>query len=180
MTTVRDCARAIIDAVSARGDERNLVDAIREPLEALMARDDLESIGVPRQGNNVASSQYLYFDGELSILLFDVPVDRPIPPHDHGVWEAFCVYKGSVHHKVWQRSDNGTVPGRADLELVADEVLGPGDVAVVAPPADIHGFSALEAGTVGLTVVNGAYKDERLYYQPEAGTCVARRQTNRH
>ena len=146
----------------------------------LLSRDDLDRLGVPRQGNNVASSQYLYFDGQLSILLFELPKDQPVPPHDHGVWEAFCVYRGRVGHTVFERVDDESVPGKAELSTVGGQVLGPGDIAVVAPPADIHGFTALETGTMGLTVVCGAYKDERHYYRPESGTYEVRTQANRH
>jgi len=46
---------------------------------------------------------------------------------------------------------------------------------VIAPPADIHGFMALEPGSWGITVASGTYKPERSYFQPEAGTVVNRR-----
>ncbi len=50
--------------------------------------------------------------------------------------------------------------------------------AFVAPPADIHSFTALEDGTLGLTIVNGAYKDERHYYRPETNSYVVKKQQN--
>lgn len=177
--TVRSCATAIIAAVESHGDDRcALIEAIKAPLAKLTRRDDLRDLGIPRQGNNVAFSRYLYFDGELSILLFEVPKGRTIPPHDHGVWEGFCVYRGKVRHTVYQRADDGAVEGFAELETVQDDVMGPGDLAIVAPPADIHSFTALEDGTLGITIVNGAYKEERHYYQPEAKTYVVKKQRN--
>ncbi len=179
--TVRDCAQAIIDASAmAASDPEHFRSAVHQPVGRLLQRDDLAMLGVPRQGNNVANSWFLYFDGQLSILLFEVPDDAPIPPHDHGVWEAFCVYRGRVRHRVWQRTDDGELPGRATLHTVSDEELQAGDMAIVAPPMDIHGFASLEPGSLGITIVNGAYKEERLYYDPQAGTCVSRRPANRH
>jgi hypothetical protein len=59
-----------------------------------------------------------------------------------------------------------------------DRVLEPGDFAIVAPPADIHSFTALSDGTYGITVVNGPYKRDRHYYQPEKNTYVIRQGRN--
>ena len=177
--TVRDCAAAVVAAVERyRDDQEALIAALEKPIAKLTERDDLLELGIPRQGNNVAFSQYLYYDGELSILLFEVPKGKTIPPHDHGVWEGFCVYRGKVQHKVFQRADDGSVDGYAELETLQDETMGRGAVAIVAPPADIHSFTALEDGTLGITIVNGAYKEERHYYQPDEKTYVIKKQRN--
>jgi predicted metal-dependent enzyme (double-stranded beta helix superfamily) len=53
---------------------------------------------------------YLYFDGELSILLYQVPKGKTIPPHDHGIWETLSVYRGRMKHVVTS-ADDGLVPG---------------------------------------------------------------------
>ena len=177
--SVRDCARRIADAIEAhRGDVAALGAAMDRALGELMHRDDLFELGAPREGNNVAVSRYLYFDGEMSILLYEVPKGRPIPPHDHGTWETVSVWRGSMRHVVYERVDDGTRPGHAELRAIDDRVLAPGDFAIVAPPRDIHGFVALEDGTWGITVVNGPYKPERHYYRPEDGTYEIRRQRN--
>lgn len=177
--TIRACAQQIVAAIARHGGhDEALRAAIEVPLRDLMRRQDLRELGIPRQGNNVAFSRYLYFDGELSILLFEVPKDKPVPPHDHGVWEGFCVYKGRVKHSVYRRGDDGSVEGFAELETIREDVMQPGDFAIVAPPADIHGFVALEDGTLGITVVNGSYKEERLYYQPERKTYVVKKPHN--
>ena len=177
--TVRQCATAIADAIARHGDDQAaLAAALEVPIAELTERDDLREMGIPREGNNVAFSRYLYFDGELSILLFEVPKDREIPPHDHGVWEGFSVYRGRVQHRVYRRADDGTREGFAELETLRDDIMGVGDVAIVAPPADIHSFTALEEGTLGITVVNGTYKEDRHYYQPDAKTYVVKRQRN--
>ena len=179
--SVRDCAKALIDAVEEHGDDRNaLIAAIKAPIAELAKRPDLLELGIPRQGNNVDFSQYLYFDGQLSILIFEVPKGKTIPAHDHGVWEAFCVYKGQVRHKIYMRVDDGSVDGYADLETVDDGAMTEGDVVIVAPPADIHSFTALQEGTLGLTVVNGAYSEQRRYYQPESNSYVVKKPSNPH
>ena len=86
-SAVRDCAQAIIAAIAEHGnDNAALAPCIRAALATLMREPDLLERGIARQGNNVAFSRYLYYDGELSILIYEVPKDRTIPAHDHGIW----------------------------------------------------------------------------------------------
>lgn len=168
---IRACATAVIDAVARFGaDTQAITAAIDAPFQALLARPDLLSIGVPRPGNHVAMSWYLYYDGDLSLLIYPLVKDKVIPAHDHGNWESMFVYRGAVKHTVYQRIDDGSVAGYADLKLVEDRVLKPGDSAVIAPPADIHTFLATEDDTYAITVASGFYKEERCYFQPEAKT----------
>jgi predicted metal-dependent enzyme (double-stranded beta helix superfamily) len=174
--TVRQCAQTIIDAVRRLGaDNPNLRDSIREPMLALLQRPDLKELGVKRDGNHIDWSRYLYYDGELSITLDNFPKGKRVPPHDHGVWEALAIYSGRVSHTVYQRHDDGSKPGYADLSVVDDRVLGPADFAMVAMPAEIHSFVALDDDTFSLTVVGGHYKPDRHYFNPEEKTCVVRR-----
>ncbi|MFT5219532.1 MAG: putative metal-dependent enzyme (double-stranded beta helix superfamily) [Gammaproteobacteria bacterium] len=177
--SIRDCAQKIIAAIAQSGDDYPaLASALRAPVADLVKNDNLVALGAPRQGNNVASSHYLYFDGQLSILLFEVPSDRTIPPHDHGIWEAFCTYRGRVRHQTLRRIDDESVSGYAELETLSDDILGAGELTIIAPPADIHSFTALETGTLGLTIANGPYKRERHYYQPENNSYVVKPQVN--
>lgn len=174
--SIRQCAMSIIDAVRQLGsDNPNLRDGIREPMLALLKRPDLRELGVRRDGNHIDWSRYLYYDGEMSITLDNFPKGKKIPPHDHGVWEALAIYSGRVSHTVYQRNDDGSRPGYADLEVVDDRVLGPADFAMVAMPAEIHSFTALDDDTFSLTVVGGHYKPDRHYFNPEEKTYVTRR-----
>jgi predicted metal-dependent enzyme (double-stranded beta helix superfamily) len=163
-----DCAAEMVHGISTLPPE------MRDSVRRLVERDDLLTVGLPRQGNNVAESYYLYFDSELSIVLFKVPKERPVQPHDHGIWESLLVYRGRIDHRVYERSDDGTKAGFASLTLVDTRVLNKGEVAIVAPPRDIHGFQALDDNTYGITVSKGEYKAERLYYRPEEQTYETR------
>jgi predicted metal-dependent enzyme (double-stranded beta helix superfamily) len=174
-TAVRDCATAIVSAIEQHGnDSVALAPDIDAALRELMREPDLLERGIAREGNNVAFSRYLYFDGELSILIYEVPNGATIPAHDHGIWETLSVYRGRLRHVVYARADDGAVPGVAELRVQSDAVLERGDFAIVSPPADIHSFTALDEGTYGITVVNGAYKSQRHYYDPAAGTYEVR------
>lgn len=177
--TVRECAEAVIAAQRRHGAEpAAFLAAIERPIAALLERDDLREKGVPRQGNNVAWSQYLYFDGDLSFLLFEVPEGGRVPPHDHGVWELFAVYRGRMRHTVYRRTDDGSNEGYATLEATDDRIMSTGQSAIVAPPADIHGFCALDGDAMGLTVVSGTYKPDRHYYDTDTDSYVVKRAAN--
>ena len=47
-------------------------------------------------------------------------------------------------------------------------------MAIVAPPAEIHSFTALTDDTWSVTVVGGRYKDDRAYYNPADNSYVRR------
>ncbi len=162
-------------AVLESGSTQRFRAALAAPVRRLLARDDLLDCGLPRPGNNVAKSWYLYYDGTMSIVLFKVPMQPAVQPHDHGIWETLFVWRGQVRHAVYERTDDRLTQGRATLVEREAGVLGPGDFAVVAPPTDIHGFHALDGDTYGITVSSGQYKPERIYYNLEAGSCEIRR-----
>ena len=79
---VRGCAQAIIAAIAEhRNDSSAIAPGIRAALATLMKEPDLLERGIERRGNNVAFSRSLYYDGELSILIYEVPKGRTIPAH---------------------------------------------------------------------------------------------------
>ena len=157
------------------GDNAGLMKALHDPLKRIIAQPDLLSLGVKRQGNHIDNSKYLYYDGQLVITLDEFPKGKRIPPHDHGVWEALAVYKGSFEHTVYERKDDGSKEGYADLEVVDDRQLKQGDISIVAQPAEIDTFVALEEGTYSVTVVGGHYAETRHYFKPEEKSYVTRK-----
>lgn len=168
--------RGIATAVTEHaGDAAALVSALAGPFRELLDVPDLEAIGVPRAGNHVSNSYYLYYDGDLSILLFELTKGQRIPAHDHGNWETMGIYRGEVQHTVYERVDDGLRPGQATLKTIDDRLLKLGDTAIVAPPADIHSFVATVDGTWGITIANGQYHVERSYYDPQQGTVARKR-----
>ncbi|SEK09088.1 hypothetical protein MAA5396_03973 [Marinovum algicola] len=172
--SIRDTAKAVIRAIDDAGENpTKLRQGILEATDPLRRRADLLDLGTKRLANHIeANSKHLYYDGELSITLDRVPTGRVIPPHDHGLWEAVLVCTGSLQHAIYQRADDGSVEGYAELELVEDRVIQPGDLALVIPPAEIHSFEALEEDTWLINVVGGNYRAHRNYFNIEAQTVV--------
>ncbi len=165
--TIRDLVREVERQRDLHGmNGPDLLSGLREPISRIL-ESDFSSVGVKREGNHIDESRYLYYDGDISITLDHMPEGKDIPPHDHGVWEALAVYSGRLSHTVYDRKDDGTKEGYAELEIIDDRMLEPGDMAIVAPPAEIHGFTAQTDDTWTVTVVGGPYKLDRAYYKPE-------------
>jgi predicted metal-dependent enzyme (double-stranded beta helix superfamily) len=165
--TIRDLAAEVQRQMSIHGsDGPRLLEGLREPLSKILA-SDLSGVGVKREGNHIDESRYLYYDCDMSITFDHMPKDKPIPPHDHGIWEALGLYSGQLKHTVYDRKDDGSKEFYAELEVIDDRVLQPREMAIVAPPAEIHGFTALTDDTWTVTIVGGPYKLDRSYYNPD-------------
>ena len=172
--TIRELAREVERQMAVHGgDGARLLEALREPLARIL-QTDLSAVGVKREGNHIDESRYLYYDGEMSITFDHLPKGKDIPAHDHGVWEAMAIYSGRLRHTVYDRKDDGSKEGYAELEVVDDRTLGRNDMAIVAPPAEIHSFTALTDDTWSVTVVGGRYKADRAYYDPAKSSYVRR------
>ena len=173
--TVRDLAQHVLKLVEKHGhDGPKLLEGLREPVQKLM-RNDLSQQGVKREGNHIDNSRYLYYDGQMSITFDHLPKGKFIPPHDHGVWEAMAVYSGKLKHVVYDRQDDGTKEGFADLKIIDDRVLERNEMAIVAPPSEIHSFTALTDDTISVTIVGGKYKLDRKYYNQAEKSYVVRK-----
>jgi predicted metal-dependent enzyme (double-stranded beta helix superfamily) len=168
---LRECAWKLVSAFDRHaGEHLQLCEAIKEATQPLLVRADLESLGVKRQGNFVVNSKFLYYDGGLEITLNEMPPRRQFPAHDHGTCEALVIYAGKLAHTVYERVDNGSLQGHADLKVIDDRVLERGDITLMMPPVEIHSFKAMTPGTFVLTVVQGKIKADRHFYRPEDGT----------
>jgi predicted metal-dependent enzyme (double-stranded beta helix superfamily) len=175
--SVRASAMALIEAIDQYNLDRDSDKLRRGLLEAtqpLLARPDLMKLGTKRQANHIDNSKWLYYDGQLSLTLDEVPKDKLIPPHDHGIWEALILCSGRLSHTVYARADDGKVAGHAELRVVEDVELTRGEITMVVPPGDIHSFKALSDGTFVITIVGGEYSPTRHYYRTEDNTYVVR------
>lgn len=175
--SIRESAQGVMRAIEDAGENpgenpEKLRRGILEATEQLRQRPDLMDLGTKRLANHIDTSKHLYYDGELSITFDLVPTGKVIPPHDHGTWEAVLCCTGRLQHAIYQRVDDGSAEGYAELELIEDRVLSPGDLALVIPPAEIHSFEALDEETYLMNFVNGNYRANRHYFNIEAKSCV--------
>ena len=79
---------------------------------------------------------------------------------------------------LYERIDDGTVPGHADLREIDHRTLQQGDTFIVPlPPNDVHGFTALTDMTLFLGVFPGRHPEFRRYFDLETKTYFQDRRT---
>lgn len=169
LITVRECARgfAELEAPAEGGEEfQAFVEAATPFLRRLLERPDLLTMGFAT-GTHRAETRLLYCDQELSIVAGHEPPQTPVPVHDHSMWEMLGLYRGGLDHALYERVDDLSTPGYAELEEIERRVLEPGDVVCVPPPPhDIHGFTALTDHTWLVAILPGWYPAVRRYFDP--------------
>jgi predicted metal-dependent enzyme (double-stranded beta helix superfamily) len=172
------CARDVYDALEAyEGDLPAAQHEVIAILRRLAQEDDLLQIGLPRESNHGVDGSWLYWDGEIGIFTAKFPDGLAVPVHDHGTWEIVGVYEGELDYRSYRQVDDGSTEGYAELEVVEDRVLGPGDFSVVPlPPDDIHGFQARGGDMWMMGVLHGAFAEERRYFDVERRSYVRRHQ----
>jgi predicted metal-dependent enzyme (double-stranded beta helix superfamily) len=62
---------------------------------------------------------------------------RGAPPHDHGTWSIVVGVDGPERNVFYERSDDRSRPGYADLRQIGEQVFGPGEVLAM-PDGTIH------------------------------------------
>jgi predicted metal-dependent enzyme (double-stranded beta helix superfamily) len=169
VVSVRKCAQGLGGILAAHdGDLSGFVEEATPLVQRLLARPDLLTLGFPAGGTHRIPVRILYWDGDLTILAGHEPAHEDVPVHDHGMWEMLGLYAGSLDHRLYERLDDGSVPGYADLQLVDETRMEPGDIVCVPePPNDVHGFTPQTHDTWLVAIVPGWYADTRRYFDPE-------------
>jgi predicted metal-dependent enzyme (double-stranded beta helix superfamily) len=168
MISVRASALSIAELYAVHEDDFDSFVAAATPVcRRLLERPDLLTVALGSTGTHGIETRLLYFDVELTIILGDEP-PHAVPVHDHGMWEMLGLYRGSLDHTLYERVDDDTTLGYAELREVDRRVMEPGEVVTVPrPPHDIHGFTALVDHTWLLAIIPGWYSAVRRYFEPE-------------
>ena len=121
----------------------------------------------PQQGLGV---HLLHEDPDQTLAAFAVSW-RPgggTPPHDHGDWGIVVGVDGAEKNVFWERIDDRTRPGYAELRKIGEKVFFPGEV-VAMPTGTIHSVSN-ESARVTLSLhVYGRHLNfaQRSQFNPE-------------
>lgn len=126
--------------VAAGRDENEIIAGMR-PLVGRFAqssswrRPDLYEVD-PDQGFGVHP---LHEEPDHSLAVFAVSWSpgRGTPPHDHGVWAIVVGVDGPETNAFWERIDDGSRPGYAELRKIGEKVFGAGEVLAM-PAGTIH------------------------------------------
>lgn len=96
---------------------------------------------------------------------------RGTPAHDHGTWAIVVGVDGPEENVFWKRMDDGSQPGRAELERTGEQVLHPGEVLAM-PACTIHSVRNASAQATLSLHVYGRHINytQRSQFDPERHT----------
>lgn len=125
------------DQASNTGLER-----IAELMHGLVRSPIVETVHEDLAGNvhTGRQSKPLYNDESgLTLVRARFGPEALTPIHSHGSWGVVGVYRGRDRYQSWRRLDTGTGAGSAQVEMIEERIMEPGDVAILPPPPqDIH------------------------------------------
>jgi predicted metal-dependent enzyme (double-stranded beta helix superfamily) len=96
---------------------------------------------------------------------------RGIAPHDHGTWGLVVGVDGAENNAFWERTDDRSRAGRAQLRKIGEKLFGPGDV--LAMPSGVIHSVVNQSSQVTLSLhVYGRHVNftQRSQFDPERGT----------
>lgn len=95
-------------------------------------------------GGIAAYALYRAADAALCLFAFVIPPSKTTPIHDHGAWGLVGIYRGRQHETYYHRADDGSVAGKAVLELMEKQTLEQGEFYSLLPDGrDIHSVGSL-------------------------------------
>lgn len=115
-------------------------------------------------------------DGSLSLFSLVVPARASTPVHDHLAWGLIGVYRGEQEEIIYERLDDGTEEGRADLKAEKRLHVRQGEFYTLLPPRDDIHLVTTVSDTASVSVhllANDAACVWRHSFDPDAGTVSA-------
>ncbi len=142
-------------------------------------------MGIPTQnsgthGMDIRGSQlHQEPDGTPTPMFARFPHEIETPVHNHNSWGVVCVVHGRDRYLAWQRTDDGAHDGHAEVKLLYERVIGPGEYVHFGdvPNEDIHSQQGADGAPVWELVFFGRDPNvqPRLYFDPQANTVTAAR-----
>lgn len=152
MPTTSDLAAARAGAVDAliagtrrrldAGElDRDLLGRIREDVTALAAQTEFwgPDSYAPPEGEERQARYLIGSEGGAGITLYlnVMRAGKKIPPHDHTTWACIAAVEGNEHNTLYDRTDDGSRAGHAELAVREVIEIRPG-TSVAMMPDDIH------------------------------------------
>ena len=169
-----DDTRAILNTASL---DRPAMGKIRDRLLQIAAQKELwNDADYPSPSGE--DQQHRYLVGQenpqgISLYLNVMLSGKSIPPHNHTTWACIAAVEGVEHNTLYDRLDDGSTPGKAEIcarELV---VVEPGN-ALAMLPDDVHSFEVRGQQIIRHLHFYGRpleTLDERVTFDMANGTC---------
>jgi predicted metal-dependent enzyme (double-stranded beta helix superfamily) len=155
--------RVIAEKLTVVG--RLLATAAREP--GFVPEAELRGL----HGGDSAATLVRVERSGLTLMLGRFSAREETPIHDHGSWGIACVVQGRDRYRHWERLDDGSRPGRAQIRVLYEKELGPGDwVSWLDRPADIHSQQGLREPALELVLFGkNVLEIPRQYFDADSG-----------
>lgn len=167
----------IRDIEHRQGITRDALEHIRGALAELAARKELfPESDYPSPGEQERSFMYLISeddDHRFALYLSTGVPGRSSPPHNHTTWATIVGMDGEEENRVYERLDDGSVPGKGQLREVRRVVLRPGD-GIAFMPDDIHSIHVVSSKPtrhLHMYGVSVEHLPNRIEFDIERGTC---------
>ncbi len=165
-----------IKRITATEPDRPALLRVLEEVKALAAESQLwspddfaEPEGDERQARYLISETP---DHRYALYLNVMKPGNRIIPHNHTTWACIASVEGVETNYVYKRTDDGSRPGHAQLQVVDTVSVGPG-TGIALMPDDIHAVQIPGRETIRHLHMYGRaleVLDERVGYDLEKGT----------
>ncbi len=158
-----------------RAMSRSSVERIRTALlELAMQREFWNETDYPAPAGDERQNRFLIGQGEsgVSLYLNVLCPGKRIPPHNHTTWACIAGVEGVEENTFFDRVDDGSVPGRAEITTREVVVVGPG-TGIAMLGEDIHSVEIKGSQTIRHLHFYGRpleTLDQRIFFDQEAGT----------
>jgi predicted metal-dependent enzyme (double-stranded beta helix superfamily) len=130
----------VVKVLTAKGVNRQVLKSVAHELERLAAHEEMfkrTEFPPPAGDTNVLYSLSCDADGRYALYLSSANVGKSTPPHNHATWAVIVGIEGDELNLLYERTDDGSRPGKADIRKVGEYVVTKGSP-ICLMPEDIH------------------------------------------